>query len=316
MKKVILPLILLVVFMGWAQYSEAEPANKVMLKNINVISASDNPKVEFVFDGTAGEFDTSYHEDFVQVELTDTSVIPPKQWVNVKDGFFKNIFVYQFDEKTVRARLYTYGNAVRFQDKIRLSKEDDKIVLQYTISGKPSAAPEVKPVQEHVSESHSETLPLSSVLKGDAKEKHLIPNASGPPEIYGSFLKMIIVLGVLVSLLLIALYLVKRFFLKKTGKGGDDQNIRVITSAYVGPKKTIALVEVAGERIVVGITADNISMLTKVSKDMEFNEVLKEQISAIPDTSPDTFEDDPDEKQREKSDEKKVEINDELWEKA
>ncbi|MDD5434450.1 MAG: flagellar biosynthetic protein FliO [Nitrospira sp.] len=151
------------------------------------------------------------------------------------------------------------------------------------------------------------------MLKGDAKEKTLIPNASGPPEIYGSFLKMIIVLGVLVSLLLIALYVVKRFFLKKKGRGGDDQNIRVITSAYVGPKKSIALVEVAGERIVVGITSDNISMLTKVSKDMEFNEVLKGQISSIPDIN----EDAPDEKPREEeSDEKKVEINEELWEKA
>ncbi|MDD5434449.1 MAG: hypothetical protein PH343_03370 [Nitrospira sp.] len=107
MKKIILPLILLIVLMGWVQYSEAEPANKVMLKNIDVISALDNPKVEFIFEGTAGEFDTSYHEDFVQLELPDTSVTPPKQWINIKDGFFKNIFVYQFDNNTVRARLYT-----------------------------------------------------------------------------------------------------------------------------------------------------------------------------------------------------------------
>ena len=320
MKKVIIPLTLLVILMGWVQYCAAVPANQVLLKNIDVISSLGKPEIDFVFDGTPGEFDTSYHDDFIQVELPDTSVNPTKQWINVKNEFFRNIFVYQFDDNTVRARLYTNGNAVKLKDRIKLSKESDKIVLQYNISGGVSAA--------------SGIIPLPSVLKDEAKGKHLIPNASGPPEIYGSFFKMILVLGVLIALLLIVLYVVKRFLLKKTGKGGQDQSIKVITSAYVGPKKTIALVEVAGERIVVGITSDNISMLTKLNKDMEFNEVLNEQITSIPDEtlmSLGRIKDDENTPPSppykggarggepvasDETTEKKVEMNDELWEKA
>lgn len=299
MKKVLLPLILVGILMGWVRYSMAEVASQVLLNDIDVITSADNTRIELRFEGTPGEYVTSYRDNFLQVELHDTYIKPPKQWINVKDGFFKNVFMHQFDNKTVRARFYSAsGKAINIQDKIKFSNEGDRIVLQYNISGGVPAGSTGSVVK-------SDTQPSASVLKDDVTEKRLIPKTSGPPEIYGSFFKMILVLGFLVSLLLIVLYVVKRFFWKKISKGGVDESIRVITSAYVGPKKSIALVEVAGERIVVGITNDNISMLTKVNKDMEFNAVLREQISIIPDEKPD-----------EKSDGEKVEINDELWEKA
>lgn len=308
MKKILLPLILVGILMGWVRYSMAEVAAQVLLNDIDVITSEDNTRIELRFEGTPGEYVTSYRDNFLQVELHDTYIKPPKQWINVKDGFFKNVFMHQFDNKTVRARFYSAsGKAINIQDKIKFSNEGDRIVLQYNISGGVPAGSTGSVVK-------SETQPSASVLKDDVLKddetaKQLIPKTSGPPEIYGSFFKMILVLGFLVSLLLVVLYVVKRFFWKKISKGGVDESIRVITSAYVGPKKSIALVEVAGERIVVGITNDNISMLTKVNKDMEFNAVLREQISIIPDEKPDA---NPDTKQ----DENKVEINDELWEKA
>lgn len=307
MKKMLLPLILVGILIGWVRYSMAEVAGQVLLNDIDVITSADNTRIELKFEGTPGEYVTSYRENFLQMELHDTYIKPPKQWINVKDGFFKNVFVYQFDNKTVRARFYSSsGDAINIQDKIKFSNEGDRIVLLYNISGGVSAGSSDSVVK-------SDTQPLASVLKGDVTAKQLIPKTSGPPEIYGSFFKMILVLGLLVSLLLVVLYVVKRFFWKKMSKGGVDESIRVITSAYVGPKKSIALVEVAGERIVVGITNDNISMLTKVNKDMEFNAVLREQISIIPDEKPDEK---PDANPDTKPDENKVEINDELWEKA
>ncbi|HEY4619393.1 MAG TPA: flagellar biosynthetic protein FliO, partial [Nitrospirota bacterium] len=66
---------------------------------------------------------------------------------------------------------------------------------------------------------------------------------------------------------------------------------------YLGPKKSIALVEVAGEKIVVGVTATHISMLTKVGREEDFGEVLKEQVNT-------------------ESTKERVELQDELWEKV
>lgn len=359
MKKVMLLVIMLVMLTGWVQYAMAESPSQVLLKNVEVTSTADDKKIELKFDGIPNEFVPSYREEFVQIELNDTSVIPPKQWINVKDGFFKNIFVYQFDEKTVRARFYTIGNAANLQEKIKFTNENDSIVLTYSISGGPSAVAVAHNVQgvakaEHAdnnadthvdthndtnADTHSDTGVLAAGVKEDTSGGHLIPKTSDSPGIYGSFIKMLIVLVILIALLLVVLYVVKKFLWKKIGKGGQEDGIRVITSAYVGPKKSIALVEVAGERIVVGITSDNISMLTKVSKDMEFHEVFNEQVSSVADAAIKNMSDTHDDVDVppssgsslsfqnggkggfntaavENNSNKKVEMNDELWEKA
>ncbi|MBI5194317.1 MAG: flagellar biosynthetic protein FliO [Nitrospirae bacterium] len=347
MKRIILLLILLVMPAGWVEYSIAESPALVLLKNVEVTSTAEVKKVELKFDGVPNEFVPSYREEFVQVELNNTSVIPPKQWINVKDGFFKNIFVYQFDDKTVRARFYTNGNAINLQDKIKFTNENDSIVVTYNVSGVQSAVPVAQNVQGDATAEHSESSAdnnsenrvLAGGVKEDAAARHLTPIPSAAPEIFGSFVKMIVVLGILIALLLVVLYVVKKYLWKKIGKGGKEDGIKVITSAYVGPKKSIALVEVAGERIVVGITPDNISMLTKVSKDMEFHEVLNEQVSTVTDDnvhgapSPGPsplggegamFSLPPLQGEGRGGDgvalnnttDKKVEINDELWEKA
>lgn len=340
MKKVMLLVTMLVMLTGCVQYAMAESQAQVLLKNVEVTSTAGDKKIELKFDGIPNEFVPSYREEFVQIELNNTSVIPPKQWINVKDGFFKNIFVYQFDEKTVRARFYTIGNAANLQEKIKFTTENDSIVLTYGISGGPSAVSVAHNVQgvaraEHSdnkadnnADTHSDTGVLAAGVKEDA--------------IYGSFIKMLIVLVILIALLLVVLYVVKKFLWKKIGKGGQEDGIRVITSAYVGPKKSIALVEVAGERIVVGITSDNISMLTKVSKDMEFHEVFNEQVSSVADDTLNSIKQTNEDANlppfqgesllstplenvgkggfdgvaTDTTTNKKVEMNDELWEKA
>lgn len=121
-----------------------------------------------------------------------------------------------------------------------------------------------------------------------------MPTAKGTPDIYASLFKMGLALSIVLSLLFIALFLFKKLFGKKIGMTGQNQGIRVITSAYIGPKKSIALIDISGERIVVGITPDHISMLTRLGKEGEFRDILKEQISSND----------------------KVELHDELWEKV
>lgn len=108
---------------------------------------------------------------------------------------------------------------------------------------------------------------------------------------------LLIIPGIVLSLLFAAVYLVKKYPGKKKELAGQEERIRVVTSTFLGPKKSIALVEVAGEKIVVGITATHITMLTKVGSDKYFEEVLKGQ--SKPEATNES-----------------VELYDELWEKV
>jgi flagellar protein FliO/FliZ len=55
----------------------------------------------------------------------------------------------------------------------------------------------------------------------------------------------------------------RRFFKRDVG-GSKEQLIKVIASQYIGIKKNISLVEIPGSILVLGVSNDNISLLTKI----------------------------------------------------
>lgn len=76
----------------------------------------------------------------------------------------------------------------------------------------------------------------------------------------GSLARVLISLGVVFSLLGGATFGLKKWSKKREILTGG-MKIRVLTQHHLGPKKSIAIIQVAGESILVGITDHNISML-------------------------------------------------------
>ena len=99
------------------------------------------------------------------------------------------------------------------------------------------------------------------------------------PDVVSSTLQMLMALGIVLGGLLVVFYLLKRY-LKRDAGGAKRQLIRVIASQYIGIKKNIALVEVPGTILVVGISNDKISLLTKI-EDKEIRESMRQQVSGI-----------------------------------
>ena len=92
------------------------------------------------------------------------------------------------------------------------------------------------------------------------------------PDLIFTALKMLIVLGILLGGLVIALYFIKKIIRRRSGQS-KGRMIRVLANSYVGVKKSISLVEVPGAVLVLGITNDNINLLTKID-DVEIVEKL------------------------------------------
>ena len=95
------------------------------------------------------------------------------------------------------------------------------------------------------------------------------------PDAISTTLQMLTALSVVVGGLLVAFYLMKRF-LKRDSGGSVNSLIRVIASRYIGVKKNIALVEVPGAVLVLGISTDKISLLTKI-EDQSVLDGIKEK---------------------------------------
>lgn len=99
------------------------------------------------------------------------------------------------------------------------------------------------------------------------------------PDVLSSALQMLTALGIVVGGLLVVFYLLRRFLKRDVG-GGKGRLIRVIASQYIGIKKNITLVEVPGTILVLGISNDKISLLTKI-EDKEIQENLRQEVTGI-----------------------------------
>ena len=100
------------------------------------------------------------------------------------------------------------------------------------------------------------------------------------PDVTTSAFQMLTALGIVLGGLLVVFYLMKRFL--KRGMGDSKgQLIRVIASQYIGFKKNIALVEVAGTILVVGVSNDRITLLSKIEDSADLASI-RQEASAIP----------------------------------
>ena len=93
-------------------------------------------------------------------------------------------------------------------------------------------------------------------------------------ELLPALLKMVFALAVVLGIMIVAMYLFKKVMAKTGAAGADGEFIKVISSRYLGPKSSIMLVNVLGNIIVIGISNNQMSMLTTIS-DPESLEKLK-----------------------------------------
>lgn len=89
------------------------------------------------------------------------------------------------------------------------------------------------------------------------------PGVAAAPEFWSAMLKsfgmLLIVLGVLIAVL----WLIKRYVGQQSGMGKPGV-IQLLASMYVAPKERIALIDVLGEKILIGITSHQINFLARI----------------------------------------------------
>jgi len=86
--------------------------------------------------------------------------------------------------------------------------------------------------------------------------------ASGGPELAGSLAQMVCSLVLVIGIILILYYLAGRFL--KVPNGTPFRYIRVVETRHLAPKKSLVLVEVAGEYLLLSNSGDGVSFIKQV----------------------------------------------------
>lgn len=87
------------------------------------------------------------------------------------------------------------------------------------------------------------------------------------PDMITTGLKMIAALGMVLALIFIMLYGLRKMARHRIGVPGSKR-IQVLENHYVGGKKSIALVQVPGKVLVVGLSAERINLLDTLDEAM------------------------------------------------
>jgi flagellar protein FliO/FliZ len=91
------------------------------------------------------------------------------------------------------------------------------------------------------------------------------------PGLINTGIKTVAMLCIVLGVLVLLLYVMKRFMSPK-GKYKGDLLIKSLSSLYLSPKERIEIIEISGERIVIGVTPGKINFLTKLHRDKVFND--------------------------------------------
>lgn len=120
-------------------------------------------------------------------------------------------------------------------------------------------------------ESSEPKIPSAPTLRFEESKER---NPEGPLDPVTITVKTFTMFALVLALMFLIFYLFKKFVLKNTMFGGNEKFVRVLGTGFLGPKKSIVLVEVVGEILVLGMANDNISLLTHI-QDKEKIEKIK-----------------------------------------
>jgi flagellar biogenesis protein FliO len=84
---------------------------------------------------------------------------------------------------------------------------------------------------------------------------------------------MLSMLALVLGIMFLLFFGFKKYVLKNTMFGGGEKLVNVLGSGFLAPKKNIVLVEVAGEVLVLGMSQDNISLLTNITAPEKIEEI-------------------------------------------
>jgi flagellar protein FliO/FliZ len=94
-----------------------------------------------------------------------------------------------------------------------------------------------------------------------------------------SFFQMVASLSIVIGLIYLAYYLANRFLKGNLVRKSVPRYIRVVESRFLAPKKSLMLVEVGGEYLLLGSTDSGLSLLKQVDM-LETIEVVEELSAA------------------------------------
>jgi flagellar protein FliO/FliZ len=101
-------------------------------------------------------------------------------------------------------------------------------------------------------------------------------------DMWDSLLRTLSALAVVLALMGLLTFAARRVLGHRASLGGQRPLIHVVASGYVAPRRSIALVSVAGEYLIVGLTATDLVALGRLGDQSKVQELIASSVAAPP----------------------------------
>ena len=266
------------------------------------------------------EFNINYRPRSIELNFAGAS-LAEKSIVRVDHTFVDRIYSANKDGKVFSRIILKEGLVAKdYEKRVGFEIKDNKVVLKIAdkeVFPTSAAADLDAALDKEVERVLSQDLPEKQTVKTtgitvpikvskqhvkteEHKKESEIPvltekndsKAAETENPYGRMIMSFVVIGLFGA----AMAMMTRWWKKKSSKSTDNNKIRMVTQHFLGPRKSLAIVRVAGETMLIGVTDHNISMIKSLSllddDDMEnidpaksFGDVLQAQTAVTQNAS-------------------------------
>ena len=82
---------------------------------------------------------------------------------------------------------------------------------------------------------------------------------------FWSFFKMLAALAFVIALMIIAMYFIKKYFFHSLPVMNGSTMINIVSTRHLSPKNSLVLIEVLGQVMLVGVSNQQMSMLSTIT---------------------------------------------------
>jgi len=304
-------LFLLILFSPVEGLSADSPA-KIFLQNVSSDLSEEGLTVRFEFNKPVLNFGKPvFSETSVRIDIPQASVRPAKRFFYTGDSRIPQIIASRLNSQTLRVK-FVLGEKLpllkenfQVEDQgrslvVHLFKNEEDVLGQFLaravnrIDSQEGQEEAENSIFEEETTSLNTAKPLATdsnknfQLEQVANKSAEIEISSAPPlrmddgrgldlnkplDPVAITVKTFTMFALVLAFMFLIFFVFKKYVLKNTIFGGNEKFVRVLGTGFLGPKKNIVLVEVAGEILVLGISNDNISLLTQIQDKEKIEEI-------------------------------------------
>lgn len=269
------------------------------LKKVNGYAKDGAFFTELTFDEAVSSDQVSldFINETVQVNLSKAS-LGKSISTKIEDDKVRTIYTYKLADGTIRTRIiYKDGiKANEFQEATSYEIQDNKIIVKVSDRAElPAKTASVEKISDEdlaqaaqwLQEADKAGKSLAEVKEAEIeasknKRESEIPilatkSAEKVERKEISTSRVLLSLGLVLGLLFGFSFFLRKFMKRAPQK--KHSQVKVLTQHYLGPKKSLAIIRVAGESMLIGVTDQNINLIKTLA-------LLDEE---IPDSTPKSF---------------------------